>query len=109
MVMVWLFFTLMLFVAEPFLLHRRLRERARTGPEATFRAVERFHWLLLALSQRARSMLPCCQWSGLCRSPHLGCCGYIFPEIPQALHAVLRRIASYDRGIARVSIPPVVS
>jgi uncharacterized membrane protein len=38
MVMVWLFFTLMLFVAEPFFLHRRLGERARTGPEATFRA-----------------------------------------------------------------------
>lgn len=50
MVMVWLFFTLMLFVAEPFFLHRRLRERARTGPEATFRAIERFHWFLLALS-----------------------------------------------------------
>jgi hypothetical protein len=41
MVMVWLFFTLMLFVAEPFFLHRRLRERARTGPEAAFRAIER--------------------------------------------------------------------
>ena len=49
MVIVWLLFTLMLFVAEPFFLHRRLRERARTKPEITFRAVERFHWLLLAL------------------------------------------------------------
>jgi len=50
MVIVWLLFTLMLFVAEPFFLHRRLRERARTRPETTFRAVERYHWLLLALS-----------------------------------------------------------
>ena len=50
MVIVWLLFTLMLFVAEPFFLHRRLREQARTKPETTFRAVERFHWLLLALS-----------------------------------------------------------
>jgi uncharacterized membrane protein len=50
MVMVWLLFTLMLFVAEPFFLHRRLRERAEIEPENTFRAVERLHWLVLALS-----------------------------------------------------------
>jgi hypothetical protein len=35
---------------SPFFLHRRLREQARAKPETTFRAVERFHWLLLALS-----------------------------------------------------------
>jgi uncharacterized membrane protein len=37
MVIVWLLFTLMLFVAEPFFLHRRLREQARTNPEPTQR------------------------------------------------------------------------
>jgi uncharacterized membrane protein len=50
MVIVWLLFTLMLFVVEPFVLHRRLRARNTIEPEDTFGAVERFHWLLLALS-----------------------------------------------------------
>ena len=50
MVLVWLLFTLMLFVAEPLFLHRRLEARARAAPEATFRLVERLHWLLLTLS-----------------------------------------------------------
>ena len=50
MVLVWLLFTLMLFVAEPLFLHRWLEARARVAPEATFRLVERLHWLLLTLS-----------------------------------------------------------
>ena len=50
MVLVWLLFTLMLFVAEPLFLHRWLEARARTAPEATFRLVERLHWLLLTVS-----------------------------------------------------------
>jgi|SRR6185503_8721713 len=50
MVLVWLLFTLMLFVAEPLFLHRWLIARATAKPEATFRLVERLHWLLLALS-----------------------------------------------------------
>jgi uncharacterized membrane protein len=50
MVLVWLLFTLMLFVAEPLFLHRCLAARARTAPESTFRLVEWLHRLLLALS-----------------------------------------------------------
>jgi uncharacterized membrane protein len=50
MVLIWLFFTLMLFVAEPLFLHRRLTARAEAEPEATFRLVERLHRLLLTLS-----------------------------------------------------------
>jgi uncharacterized membrane protein len=50
MVLVWLVFTVLLFVAEPLFLHRRLTERARRAPESTFALVERFHWLLLVLS-----------------------------------------------------------
>src|ERR1019366_1611885 len=50
MVLVWLLFTLMLFVAEPLFLHRWLITRAEAKPEATFRLVERFHWLLLVVS-----------------------------------------------------------
>src|SRR6516165_9087229 len=36
MVGVWFVFTLMLFVAEPLFLHRRLLGRAKVEPEATF-------------------------------------------------------------------------
>ncbi len=50
MVLVWLIFTLMLFVAEPLFLHRWLEKRAKTAPEATFRFVARLHWTLLTLS-----------------------------------------------------------
>lgn len=50
MVFVWLIFTVMLFVAEPLVLHRWLDARAKMDPEATFRLVERLHAFLLALS-----------------------------------------------------------
>ena len=50
MVAVWLLFTLMLFVAEPLFLDRWLLARAKARPEATFRFIERLHWILLALS-----------------------------------------------------------
>jgi uncharacterized membrane protein len=50
MVVVWLLFTVMLFVAEPLILHRWLFARAKAEPEATFRLVERLHQLLLTLS-----------------------------------------------------------
>ncbi len=50
MVLVWLIFTLMLFVAEPLFLHRWLEARAKAAPEATFRLVARLHWALLTLS-----------------------------------------------------------
>jgi uncharacterized membrane protein len=50
MVLVWLLFTLMLFVAEPLILHRWLMARAKAEPQATFKLVERLHWLLLTAS-----------------------------------------------------------
>jgi len=40
MIIVWLIFTLMLFVAEPLILHRWLHSRAKTDPEATFALIE---------------------------------------------------------------------
>ena len=49
MVLVWLLFTAMLFIAEPLILHRWLTTRAREKPETTFRLVEWFHWALLLL------------------------------------------------------------
>ena len=53
MVLVWLLFTLMLFVAEPLFLGRWLEARARRAPDATFALLQRLHWVLLALSLAA--------------------------------------------------------
>lgn len=50
MVLMWALFTLMLFVLEPLFLHRRLIERARHDPDATFSLLTRMHWILLVLS-----------------------------------------------------------
>jgi uncharacterized membrane protein len=49
MVGVWALFTLMLFVAEPFFLHRLFRARAERAPEATFTLITRLHRVLLGL------------------------------------------------------------
>jgi uncharacterized membrane protein len=50
MVLVWLLFTLMLFVIEPLFLERLLARRAAAAPEPTYRAVEWLHRVLLTLS-----------------------------------------------------------
>lgn len=48
MVALWLFFAAMLFVIEPFFLHRRME--ASPDPAADFARMERMHRVLLALS-----------------------------------------------------------
>jgi uncharacterized membrane protein len=50
MILIWLLFTLMLFVAEPLFLSRSFETRARRAPERTFALVQRLHWVLLTLS-----------------------------------------------------------
>jgi len=50
MVLVWLVFTLMLFVAEPLFLHRWFLDQARRKPEETFVLIHRLHWVLLVIS-----------------------------------------------------------
>jgi len=50
MVLVWLMFTLMLFVLEPLVLQRQFKQRAQRHPEKTFALIQRMHWLLLSLS-----------------------------------------------------------
>lgn len=50
MVLVWVVFTVMLFVAEPLVLHRWFLARAAEKPDSTFRLIERMHWLLLTIS-----------------------------------------------------------
>lgn len=49
MVAVWLIFALLLFVIEPFILHRRVR-RGPSGDEPTFTLLHLAHWTLLILS-----------------------------------------------------------
>lgn len=50
MILVWLIFTLMLFVLEPLFLHQWFLKRARLDPGGTFRLVQRMHWILLTAS-----------------------------------------------------------
>jgi uncharacterized membrane protein len=50
MVLVWLVFTLMLFVIEPLFLERFLARRAEAAPESTYRLVEWLHRILLTVS-----------------------------------------------------------
>lgn len=50
MVAVWLLFAVMLFAAEPLILHRWLFARAEAEPERTYRLVEWLHRILLLVS-----------------------------------------------------------
>lgn len=50
MVALWAIFTLMLFVAEPLVLHRWFRARSRRDPPGTLRLIHRMHVVLLVLS-----------------------------------------------------------
>jgi uncharacterized membrane protein len=50
MVVVWVVFTLMLFVLEPLVLHRWFERRAGRDPERVFALIVRLHWILLGVS-----------------------------------------------------------
>ncbi len=50
MVLVWILFTLVLFVLEPLFLHRWFIQRVRCNPESTFALISRLHWFLLSIS-----------------------------------------------------------
>ncbi|MGB7786557.1 MAG: hypothetical protein WBL27_10690 [Salinimicrobium sp.] len=50
MILVWLLFSIVLFILEPLLLHRLFRKYAEENPERTFRIIHRAHWFLLLLS-----------------------------------------------------------
>ncbi|CAM2070266.1 DUF4149 domain-containing protein [Sulfidibacter corallicola] len=50
MILVWLVFTLMLFVLEPLILHRWFEERAKRDPEGTMAIISRMHVFLLSIS-----------------------------------------------------------
>jgi uncharacterized membrane protein len=50
MVLVWVLFTVMLFLAEPLFLHRWFLVKARQEPERIFRLIQWLHWVLLTIS-----------------------------------------------------------
>ena len=50
MSLVWLIFTLVLFVFEPLFLNRWFSEKAKDDSEAFFSFLQKMHWVLLALS-----------------------------------------------------------
>ncbi len=50
MVLVWLIFTIVLFVLEPFVLHKLFKKYMQENPENTFRIMHKAHWILLILS-----------------------------------------------------------
>ncbi|MCA0931439.1 hypothetical protein LCM02_03170 [Lutimonas saemankumensis] len=50
MTLVWIIFTLVLYVLEPLLLHKLFKSYAEKHPEKTFSIMHRAHWILLVLS-----------------------------------------------------------
>ena len=50
MTLIWVLFSLILYVLEPFVLHKVFRRYAEKNPAGTFNFMHRVHWILLALS-----------------------------------------------------------
>jgi len=50
MTIVWVLFTLVLFVLEPYFLHKLFKKYAEENPDKTFAFIQKFHWVLLAIS-----------------------------------------------------------
>lgn len=50
MTLVWILFTLVLFILEPFVLYKLFRKYGEKDPAKTFRIMHRAHWILLLLS-----------------------------------------------------------
>jgi uncharacterized membrane protein len=50
MVCMWLLFAFILFIGEPFILHRFFPRLARARPDFAFAILHRVHWVLLGLS-----------------------------------------------------------
>lgn len=50
MTLVWLLFSMILYVLEPLLLHRLFKKYAKEKPKRTFTIMHRLHWVLLIVS-----------------------------------------------------------
>lgn len=50
MTIVWIIFTLVLYILEPFVLHKIFKKYANENPEKTFNILHKAHWILLIIS-----------------------------------------------------------
>lgn len=50
MVLVWVIFTLMLFVVEPLVLRKQVTKNTQRDPEKAFAMAQRMHWIMLGTS-----------------------------------------------------------
>lgn len=50
MTLIWLIFSLILFVFEPLFLHRWYHQQAQINSDRTFAVMQKLHWILLTLS-----------------------------------------------------------
>lgn len=50
MTIIWVLFTLVLYVLEPLILHKLFKKYAEDNPDKTFNFIHKFHWVLLLLS-----------------------------------------------------------
>ena len=50
MTMVWVIFSLVLYILEPLLLHKLFKRYANENPQKTFKIMHLMHWVLLLLS-----------------------------------------------------------
>lgn len=50
MVLVWFVFTVILFVLEPYVLHKLFKRYMEKNPERTFQIMHKAHWILLIIS-----------------------------------------------------------
>ena len=50
MTLIWILFSMILYVLEPLVHHKRFKKRAEENPGETFNLIHRAHWVLLALS-----------------------------------------------------------
>ncbi|MFN3196525.1 MAG: hypothetical protein ACE364_11290 [Chlorobiota bacterium] len=48
--MVWLIFTIILFVMEPYVLPRLIDKYFKSHPDKVFKIMQRVHWILLVIS-----------------------------------------------------------
>ena len=50
MTLIWVLFTLVLYVLEPLILHKLFKEYVEKNPSKTFSFIHKIHWFLLLLS-----------------------------------------------------------
>lgn len=50
MTLVWIIFSLILYILEPYILHKVFAKYANKAPDKTFRIMHQLHWVLLVIS-----------------------------------------------------------